>query len=399
MKIYILSILITFYINLRGQELNYISHEPNIINNDEYEEILTFGEDADGTIYAAGNSSKIYKYNNGEWNIFSIPASNKIQEITGDGNGNLYIVTQNEGLWILKNNKWNLLNSSNSIYPDSPQHGGIAWDKKTQSLWVGTDKGLIQYQNDSLYIYNHTAYPMMIDDDIKDLVLDPDGSIWMISHISTLVHLKNNKITSQPIGWNLELYNLVLDHIGIKSNGNLVFASPNYGLITYDLNKFNFIDTTVENLFLVAPDSSGNIWTANKNTLYQYSQDTVISYENSYIPLFINNIFISSDNHLWIAGENDPLTEIIPENPNSETPININEIILIYPIPVSEYGNLTIEVENPGLLKSLTVFNLENQKIYKTDNNYTQYLNLKKGIYLLSIDYNKKRYLKKIIVK
>ncbi len=398
MKIYIITIFIIFYITLTGQEINYISHVPNAINSDDFVEILTIGEDGTGNIYAAGDS-KIYKYASGEWTTLSIPhSSNKIQEIAGDNNGNLFVAVQNEGLWIFKNNTWKLFDNTNSVYPDSVQHGGIAWDKNSKVLWIGTQKGLIKYQNDSLSIYNHLTHQQMVDDDIKDLVLDPDGSVWMISHISTLVHLKDENITSESVGWNLGLYNLIFDHISIKSDGHLVIASSNYGLIEYESNEFKFIGPSDNNLFLVTGDLTGNIWAANKNTLYQYQQETIISHEDSYIPLFINNIFVSSDNHLWIAGENDPITEILQEKPNSVISSDIKEEILIYPIPVSKGKNLTIKVENPQLLGALTIFNLKKQKIFKSIRHENLNINLDKDIYFLSIIYNNKRYIKKIIV-
>ena len=243
MKVFIniLFVLLTFYIS--AQDLDYNSHEPHTINGDDFNQIFSLGEDGEGTIYAAGKNSKIYKYKDNEWTSFSIPNSNnKIEEITGDRFGNIYIAVFNEGLWVYKNDNWKLFNNSNSSYPLNPKHGGIAWDSVTQVLWIGTNNGLVKYSNDSIDIYNYyTVGVDMIDDEILDLVLDIDGSIWMISNLSTLIHLENNIFNSQHVGWNLEIYNLILNGIGLKTNGDITI-STNYGLMLYNKNEFEFIE-------------------------------------------------------------------------------------------------------------------------------------------------------------
>jgi len=401
MKIIIYSVLFILSSTITAQNLNYIEHSPHSSPGELFAPIFTLGEDRNGAIYAAGNDSKIYKYQKEEWTSFSIPNSNNIvEEITGDKVGNIYVAVRNEGLWVYKDSSWILFSSENSVYPESTIHGGIAWDKNQQILWVGTNDGLIKYQNDSLVLYNHESEGSeFIDDYIIDLTMGNDGSIWMIAKLSTLIHYKNGIFTSIPVGFNLEKFDMVFTAIAINTDGDIALSTSNYGVLKFDKSNFEFVGDFDESALSMDVDNFKNIWVTDERAIWNIHDDTIIKYQDPIIPDLLYEIFVSSKNHVWLAGKNGAIIEIVQDFPDDLSFDHIeNKNVIVYPNPLQR--GKTININAPDKIESISIFNVSGEKVYSTCCfcSKKMEMNLNSGLYFIKIFVNNNYIFKKLVI-
>ncbi len=72
-------------------------------------------------------------------------------------------------------------NAQNSSLPDSFLIWDIAIDKN-DNVWIGSNKGLIKYDNKKFYLYNKTNAPL-VTDNVFALAVDKDNTLWFTSSV------------------------------------------------------------------------------------------------------------------------------------------------------------------------------------------------------------------------
>jgi len=392
-------LLTTFLFN--AQSLNYKEYSPHSVNGDTFEKMFTIGKDGQGTIYVAGKNSKIYQFKDDEWSSFNIPNSNdEVEEIVGDSSGNLFVAIKNEGLWVRMDGIWKIFDSNNSKYPEKPIHGGIIWDKNDKKLLVGTNNGLVKYQNDSISIFDfNTVGVELVDDEIFDIVMDNDGSIWLISNLSTLIHYSKGKFTSMSVGFDLKIFDMVFTGIKIKSNDDIVISTSNHGLLSFNRTEFEFDTSFNDNFLLIDVDEMDNIWGSDKRTLWKSSGESIKTYKGAIIPDFLYDIFVSSDNHVWLVGDNGPIIEIIQELPNNViSGFDIKSDINIFPNPINKGDFIHFGINGEKLKGNISFYNIFNQKVFVSPLTKSLKINLDKGFYLVRFEKEEHSIVRRLIV-
>ncbi len=305
-------------------------------------------------------------------------------------NGVLWIGTNGEGLYSINTKNFNL---SAHPYNDNglinEWKGGDGQSKNiikifkcsNNELWLGTEGvGILLYSIKEKKVFNQREFDDSYSDinKIKDIVLDPNGTIWVgtyvglynleqntdiiaeyKSDIKTPGSLSDGKINqiyvdnkrnywlaNQANGLNISISGLIkfqhfkqdqtrnnwLPNSTIFSlfedaNSDLWIGVEDEGLFKYDkyLNEFlnqNFILTKATNktVFSIFQDKDKNIWFGtNGSGLFRYnpisnSSDLIKKTEQNFINTTILAITQTKDGLIWVATYGDGLFSIDPNN-------------------------------------------------------------------------------------
>ena len=176
------------------------------------------------------------------------------------------------GLSSLSAQTWELIQRSNSPLPSDSIRSIAA--PSASKAWIGTEKGLAQYNNNQWTTYNQTNSPLP-DDYIQALKID--GSDVWIGTRSGLVKLSNGSWNVYQVGTSQIPSNDVED-LAMDNAGNLWIATYGGGVAQFDdsLNSWTVYDTgnsTLGTNRVQAIDVSmfGNIWIGtSQNGAYKY---------------------------------------------------------------------------------------------------------------------------------
>ena len=187
----------------------------------------------------------------------------------------------------------------------------LAFDSKGDA-WIGTDQGLIRYNENETVVYNseNSALPKNLL--ILDIAVDKNDNVWIGSdgvwkYDGTEFILYNSQNTAMPedIVWS----------IAVDSKNNVWMASYRFlqgGLVKYD--GTNWTTYTPENSSLptnsikgIAIDKSDNVWLALSDYVYdaylvKISNDEWTVYDENdlgFEPCYFGGIQFDSRDRLW----------------------------------------------------------------------------------------------------
>ena len=347
----------------------------------------------------------------------SIRNSANIHSFYEDHLGNVWVATH-EGLGLLDTIHQKVLFSQK---PNCVVYS--VWEDKSQRLWAGTNMGLAEYKNDSLWKY----YPLPDHrQEITTIYKDPKGTWWMGTNAGLLCFDPLSRTFQKLPSSSLEQPQLALSRISFIREIDqlkLLIGTDSHGFFQYDilsqsleqnipwrLNGFNsnellcsyvdrqknvwigsydkgfsvwnksleFFNTEhklselVKNKFVtrIEEDHYGNLWIGTRyNGLYLYMPSGKVKVYNSVNSILlkdnkpIESLFIDSENRIWIGLADQLIAADI--SPNGD--INIlkrKNITQVRTMKEDETGNLWIGSWN-GLIK-IKRDNLLDEKLHQT---------------------------------
>ena len=334
--------------------------------------ISEFCQDVNGDLWIATEDAGLNKYtvSTGLFSQGIIPAKNT-HALLAD-NDNLWVGTFSSGLYrvSIKTGKYKNYKHTNSPNMLSSNDVYALFKDSYGSIWVGTSKGLHQYNpgDDSFVSIN----PKQIVKQVNDIKEDAKGRIW-IATIGGGVFLYDRvtdswKLYSKDEDGDVSLLNATCLEFDI--NGRLWLGTMTSGLYIYNSSsdsfkkKFTSSNGLINNMiYSLVKDRSGNIWGSTNKGLFRVDQETLYistyTKENGLLSDQFNfkSGFLSKSGRMYFGGISGYVS-FIPENiPRSSTTgeIMITSLELDNQMVDVREGNKPILLESIMNTKSIDI--------------------------------------------
>tara|TARA_B110000037_G_C17117576_1_gene504381 strand:+ start:571 stop:2718 length:2148 start_codon:yes stop_codon:yes gene_type:complete len=313
----------------------------------------------DGTLYLAGDLSKLARYDGSSWILDSIGITiNNLEGgmFTEDLAGDVYFNTKHSGIYKLGSTSWNLYSDAQIMaYGDRTNYyyidnQGDKWLNKNIHLSV----------NKSGTIENTLISDATIESNgITALHKGDNGKMYYIvnSNYSIAVKDTDDNWTSiaKPVisGLNYENFQDIL----ALADDN-IWLSSNYGLYNYDGATWTAYPLNVCRSF--TRDSQGKIYVRATNNIYTIENnviDSINSSNSGLTNLDITGHGIDADDNLWIAAGgwvNDNLMQKRNSDGTWTTYLEIDHPVLVRPIGniiSDKEGNIWVTDDQYGAVK------------------------------------------------
>lgn len=289
-------------------------------------------------------------YHNNISDPFSLGRNDNISTIYSDWQGQLWIASTNINVTNLKENgilRFNTQSYTNNVLKNSWVNSLIV--SPNDELWVGTDDGLIIYDNYSSNSKQRQYIPGSrlsrsneVDPEfVKSVQFDQDGNAWLGTSAAGIIlypkpargkYRKERTITlNQYSTPSIGAYNINQIIVSKTYKNTIWAATNNNGLVkcTYENGRVTvkkyLADTTANSLShntirVIAEDHDGRVWIGTQNGLdvlnpvtgkirkFYYSFSNERSINNN----IINAICVDSDNKVWI-GSNSGVNLVVDE--------------------------------------------------------------------------------------
>jgi ligand-binding sensor domain-containing protein len=189
--------------------------------------VLAITEDYKGNIYFGGMSG-VSVYNGEKWDRINFPFEGIIiRSIAVDTAGNIAIGHE-EGLLLRKDGQWKTFKASNNKLQNSVESVLFL---KSGELFIGY--GAAAHGGFSIYlngVWNHfnVENNKMPDNTVKKILLDDDGTLWMIT-FDGLVRYKDGKTETYKLA---NVYRNV--YIDMAIEDKTIWIATFFGVIRYD---------------------------------------------------------------------------------------------------------------------------------------------------------------------
>ncbi|MBN2280712.1 MAG: response regulator [Candidatus Marinimicrobia bacterium] len=303
--------------------------------NDNY--IVSLECDSDDNIWIGTETSGLYCLYSDSYTFknFSSDVSdphsishNSIQSIFCDDQDFIWVGTHSGGVNYAqyKNKFFAHYYSTNTLYGLNNNLVTSFCEPEKGQIWIGTDGGGINIVDtqtgefEYLTTAENSRYPLS-SNYVLHLMIDRDKNIWIATYLGGITKINPEKGTVKIYtSENSNLPTSVVRHIYQDKSGNILAASSDKGIVTYDpdsetfhttdkLKKYNNYEWyNYNNIFL--EDSQNNIWIGTLSSgLYQIdgTENQLRHYYNN--PLFgshgfsnfINDIHEDKEGTLWFA--------------------------------------------------------------------------------------------------
>lgn len=286
---------------------------------------------------------------------------NKVRSLLYDKNLTLWLGSQSGLLKLLPGET--TYSAVKSAADDSPITSLV--QGKDNDIWIGTQSGVVKYNADKTLPPSSSYLP---NDDVRDLLYDSSGILWVAARPSGLVKLifskdafekysdyvdKNGKLTSFGraqtvladqqdrvwIGSNDGLYLLNTMSNEIQRVGNI--PNQQLGLITTSLQR-----------------SDGSLWFAGSKGVFNFNETSgELELTSIALPdktnMIVNTLYEDSSKRLWIGTANNGLFYL---HNNKTVPFRLSEIPLISDKSVNAIaeekpGHMLIGVSGQGMFR------------------------------------------------
>lgn len=327
--------------NIKVTEINASSIGQPLLSktqgSSQYGTISCGIQDKNGNLWFGTSEEGVYKYDGTSFTQFTKNEglnSNCVKSIMEDKSGNIWFGTC-DGICRLDSNKIvsvpinsnvRPVISNNNYYNAEWSTKNTVWSMlqdKSGKIWFGTGDGVYSYDglnfkhflsNDG--VINKDSLHLKIVADIKE---DKNGNIWFFSGMlpgSEGICRYDGKMIERykprEFGWNRNAF--------FSQNGNLIVATRNYGIWTYDGNSFSDyihpFDIVKPSINQILEDKAGKLWIASD---YGYEMDdklgglwysnnpTSSSAEATFTKIYNNEVYFmleNKDNHIWFSTRN-----------------------------------------------------------------------------------------------
>ncbi len=249
-----------------------------MFNNENY--VVTSDIGPDGNIYAL-MQNYLYKYDGENWSSIELPITGylKYPGLTVDKKSNVWItswsyeqkynlikVTGNEiknyaedldlgisvgkvyeyedeiwigslnGLFKYENDQFTEYDSALGNFPVQSVYTFFVDSQGRR--WIGSaDAGLIEWIDDSTFVYYNTENSELTSNFINAIDEDSEGRIWLATD-DGLASLKDGTITKYDSQYNSP-YDKIITTIKVDAEDNVWYGTIDYGLFKYDHTNFN----------------------------------------------------------------------------------------------------------------------------------------------------------------
>ncbi len=199
----------------------------------------------------------------------------RIQDIAVDKNKNLWVAASYMGLARIDDNKkvtWfdkdnGLIRNVSSVIVDG-----------NQTIWACSDHGLFKKAGNQ-FIYKPISKNRDINRSLRKIFKGKDGSIYLGSHSSGLIKIKNDSIIFYQCPFDHcgnNVYSFHEDSRGTKWVGTLygLHRIENDHIIKIDIGQIK-IDRPV---YLIFEDNNNNLWIGSDNGIYKWDGEEVNHY-------------------------------------------------------------------------------------------------------------------------
>ncbi len=373
----------------------------------ELEKVKNFSVEAmliteSNELWFSTKSNHLFRYYDGALkeftHIFEIGGST-VLSIEEDREGTLYFGTDNSELILYPKSKEvkklqlgqdvnginSIFNSDNTIYAGTGR-GLYVWDGKniikstilknttinslfvddTNTLWMGTMRGLFRYQHASNQLDSLTEENGMPNNIVQDLLFDQQGNLWVGTYRNGIFFLADGSITS--FTENDGLATNIISSVTEIGENTFLFGNENGILNQLKNGSISTFESPIpipsERLKHLFTDSNGRIWISTYGGLIvldgQASKHYTIS--NGFPDNFIRLAFEAEDGSIWVGTKNAGI--IIFNSLDNWEQISIDE-------GLSSNYVLSIEQTESGEIIAGTISGLniiKDRKVIKTVN-------------------------------
>ncbi len=186
-------------------------------------------------------------------------ADKAVYPITQDDRGRMYFGHYGKGVSVYDNGYFSKLTTASGLISDNLS--SILFDSK-KNLWFGTLSGVTKYGKDGIVSYNKTNG--LKYDYILNIFEDSKGYIWFGAADGVCRYDPVQNKISSDYSKNNNFERSWVNDIYEDKRGNIWFATHHSGLLKFDGNNFDKIDTSnglpVNSIFSVTQDEYGNFW-------------------------------------------------------------------------------------------------------------------------------------------
>lgn len=183
-----------------------------------------------------------------------------------DSQGRLWVSARELGLFIIENQKIIKHYPRGEYFERNYVHTMV--EIAPEKFWASTDSGLVRIENGEIqYIYKHKPFNITRT---TDLILDPDGTLWVGTIEQGLLRVKNGQVT---------MYNeddgLTSNKIATltRGNNNMIWIGTSAGIGRFDGKNFCTITKhdglKSNNIYLIEEDAKGNLWVGTDRGLHK----------------------------------------------------------------------------------------------------------------------------------
>lgn len=222
---------------------------------------------------------------------------------------------------------WSSFTTSNSIMLDNQSNALAYFDSK---VMIGTDSGLVYFQNGTLNSYTPQFNGNPFNDPVGKMTVS--GGILYFSAYSNYEGFKGNfrilKVNSNNLN-NLELVEAgtEVNSLKVNSAGDLLIGTVNNGVSIYRNSANNYVipNGPYSNLqSSIIVDQSSNVWSvsgslgdwAPRSGIYRYNGTSWTNYTFSSDPILGNgccgwvNVYPDRQGNMWVSGWGNGLLKI-----------------------------------------------------------------------------------------
>lgn len=276
-----------------------IKDVPNRIGNDR---IIDIEEDPEGNIWFMTSIKGLVKYDKKEFTTVISNASFKGYLLSIYADDNIFWLGSNRGLVKFDITKPDVIDDFYAPLKGIFIKSVVIEDDG--SIWVVSGSSVLKSEG------NHIKYfgpkEGLTDIDVNVVFSDRTGSVWIGSNGKGLFKLANEIFIKYDVQHGLS--DKVISSIVQDSNGDFWFSTLGNGLDKLVGDEFiNFgIEEGLENLYITASciDHNGNLWFGTRNSgLIKYDGESFQTYdmEDGLIYNAVRALMVDSDNRVWVG--------------------------------------------------------------------------------------------------
>lgn len=334
--------------------------------NSDY--ISTFFEDSTGNLWI-GTREGLLKYKEGNLQAFTttdgVPNIN-IVSIQMDNQGILWLGSS-KGTYILKNNSIEKVN----IFPGKRVE--VICISPGGETWLGSEYGLARKNGNEIYYF--TATDGLDNCNIKDILIDPDGCVWLATLGGGLKRYKDGHFSSITTADGLSSNEV--RRILIDSQGNYWIGTSEKGInrLKFNIDGSMVIDQLLDasgiasnRIWSIYEDREGSLWIGTQFGVNQLRNGKLITWTvaEGLTDDFITGICSDDKGNLWVGNYSGGLN-LIKNNRVSHIPLIRQMDIKILSLLVDSQGYLWIGTNGNGLIKFNYNSNPPNLKMITTN--------------------------------
>ena len=189
-----------------------------------------------GTVWATGTNSAIYRWNGSSWETMPGGAS----RIAVDPDGAAWVVNAGGQIY-----KYNLAINNWELKPGGAKDIGVGADGSVWVIGMGAVQGGYE-----IYKWNGSGWNKIPGGAVR-IAVDPSGNAWVVNNSNNVFHYEGSSFVIKPGG--------LLD-IGVGANGSVWCTGPDLRIYKWDGTNWQ-LKTGGAAQVSVAPD--GNAWVVN----------------------------------------------------------------------------------------------------------------------------------------